>query len=319
MPRGTPRRCSALDARPHRRRDDEREEEQRDRIAAASRARARARRREPTTTVDDEGPESGLPHPYVLATRRKHKNRRQKDDGPHAAPRGADLLGIARGTRSFSRGPCARGLTLGRGLARLLRRRLPVMLVAPPLIALGALGAGLSVWRWERTRRRPDAPRAVRRPRHAAPASGRIRLARVATIEVEQACWAGVLGYGTLSAGDLESRSCRSRAAPVARARRAAPVEDAVPLSFRALCRTPVRVRALANLAAYACRRARRPRRARAQPQGRHRPAAAEHARLHHRTLRLRASPPSPSTRSTPRGSAATSSRCPRTPGSSSR
>ena len=56
-------------------------------------------------------------------------------------------------------------------------------------------------------------------------------------------------------------------------------------------------------------RRARRPRRPRAQPQGHHRPAAAERADLHHRALRLREVVASPSTRSTRRASGATSSR----------
>ena len=63
------------------------------------------------------------------------------------------------------------------------------------------------------------------------------------------------------------------------------------------------------NWLGYGPGRARRPRRPRAQPQGHHRPAAAERADLHHRALRLRASRASPSTRSTPRASAATSSR----------
>ncbi len=59
----------------------------------------------------------------------------------------------------------------------------------------------------------------------------------------------------------------------------------------------------------HGCRRTGRPRRPRAQPQGHHRPPAAEPPDLHHRPVRVRASRAWPSTRSTPRASAATSSR----------
>ncbi len=57
---------------------------------------------------------------------------------------------------------------------------------------------------------------------------------------------------------------------------------------FRAY-RTPVRVRcAWLNWAGYGSGTPRRPRREGAQPQGHHRPAAAEQARLHHRVVGLR-------------------------------
>ena len=51
-----------------------------------------------------------------------------------------------------------------------------------------------------------------------------------------------------------------------------------------------VRPPGLDSTAMAGCRRARRPRRPRAQPQGHHRPPAAERAGLHHRAVRLRAS-----------------------------
>ena len=100
--------------------------------------------------------------------------------------------------------PLARGLTLGLGGFVCFVVGWPVMLVAPLLIGLGALGAGLSVWRWERTRvvlttEKLFVVHGTLRRRAAA-----IRLDRVATIEVEQSLLGRVLGYGTLSAGELE-------------------------------------------------------------------------------------------------------------------
>ena len=100
--------------------------------------------------------------------------------------------------------PFARGLTLGLGGFVCFILGWPVMLAGPPLIALGALGAGLSVWRWERTRvvlttEKLFVVHGTVRRRAAA-----IRLDRVATIEVEQSLLGRLLGYGTLSAGELE-------------------------------------------------------------------------------------------------------------------
>ena len=100
--------------------------------------------------------------------------------------------------------PFARGLTLGLGGFVCFILGWPVMLAGPPLIALGALGAGLSVWRWERTRvvlttEKLFVVHGTLRRRAAA-----IRLDRVATIEVEQSLLGRLLGYGTLSAGELE-------------------------------------------------------------------------------------------------------------------
>ena len=69
----------------------------------------------------------------------------------------------------------------------------------------------------------------------------------------------------------------------------------------------------------YGPGRARRPRRQGAQPQGRHRPAAAPEADLRHRAVAAPASRASPSTRSTPRASGATSRASPPTRASSSR
>ncbi len=100
--------------------------------------------------------------------------------------------------------PLARGLTLGLGGFVCFVLGWPVMLAGPPLIGLGALGAGLSVWRWERTRvvlttERLFVVHGTLRRRAAA-----IRLDRVATIEIEQSLLGRLLGYGTLAAGDLE-------------------------------------------------------------------------------------------------------------------
>jgi membrane protein YdbS with pleckstrin-like domain len=100
--------------------------------------------------------------------------------------------------------PLSRGVILGLGGFVCFAVGWPVMLVGPPLIALGALGAGLSVWRWERTRvvlttEKLFVVHGTLRRRAAA-----IRLDRVATIEVEQSLVGRLLGYGTLSAGELE-------------------------------------------------------------------------------------------------------------------
>lgn len=80
----------------------------------------------------------------------------------------------------------------------------PLMLAGPPLLALGALGAGLSVWRWERTRvvvttQKLFVVHGTLRRRAAA-----VRLGRVATLEIDQTLFGRLLGYGTLIAGDLE-------------------------------------------------------------------------------------------------------------------
>jgi uncharacterized membrane protein YdbT with pleckstrin-like domain len=80
----------------------------------------------------------------------------------------------------------------------------PVMILGPLLLTLGAVGGGLAVWRWERTKVVVTSEKlfvvhgTVRR-RAAA-----VRLARVAAVEVEQTVLGRLLGYGTLVAGDLE-------------------------------------------------------------------------------------------------------------------
>jgi uncharacterized membrane protein YdbT with pleckstrin-like domain len=80
----------------------------------------------------------------------------------------------------------------------------PVMVVGPVLLTLGALGAALAVWRWERTRvfvttEKLFVVHGTIRRRAAA-----VRLARVPAIEIEQTVLGRLLGYGTLIAGELE-------------------------------------------------------------------------------------------------------------------
>jgi uncharacterized membrane protein YdbT with pleckstrin-like domain len=80
----------------------------------------------------------------------------------------------------------------------------PVMIVGPVLLTLGALGGGLAVWRWERTKvivttEKLFVVHGTVRRRAAA-----VRLARVPAVEVEQTVLGRLLGYGTLVAGDLE-------------------------------------------------------------------------------------------------------------------
>jgi membrane protein YdbS with pleckstrin-like domain len=80
----------------------------------------------------------------------------------------------------------------------------PVMIVGPVLLTLGALGGGLAIWRWERTKvvvttEKLFVVHGTVRRRAAA-----VRLARVPAIEVEQTVLGRLLGYGTLVAGELE-------------------------------------------------------------------------------------------------------------------
>ena len=98
--------------------------------------------------------------------------------------------------------------------------------------------------------------------------------AKVSTVELEQ----------SLSAGSLARDGRRGR--PRDRLR-AAPREVCA-LVQNAPASLYERVFARYNGRQYGCRRARRPRRPRAQPQGHHRPPAAEPPDLHHRAVRLR-------------------------------
>jgi uncharacterized membrane protein YdbT with pleckstrin-like domain len=80
----------------------------------------------------------------------------------------------------------------------------PLMVLGPILLILGALGGGLAVWRWERTKvvvtsQKLFVVHGTIRRRAAA-----VRLARVPAIEIEQTLLGRLLGYGTLVAGDLE-------------------------------------------------------------------------------------------------------------------
>ena len=80
----------------------------------------------------------------------------------------------------------------------------PWMVVAPALIAVGALGAGLSVWRWERTRLVVTTERLVVRHGTLRRRTAQVSLAGLGAVEVEQSLLGRALGYGTLAAGDLE-------------------------------------------------------------------------------------------------------------------
>jgi uncharacterized membrane protein YdbT with pleckstrin-like domain len=100
--------------------------------------------------------------------------------------------------------PLARALTVGFVGFVCFALGWPVMVAGPPLLALGALGAALSVWRWERTRvvvttEKLFVVHGTFRRRAAA-----VRLARIATLEIDQPLVGRLLGYGTLIAGDLE-------------------------------------------------------------------------------------------------------------------
>ena len=80
----------------------------------------------------------------------------------------------------------------------------PFMLAGPPLAPLAAVSAFLAGWRWEHTKvvvttEKLFVVHGTLRRRAAA-----VRLARVATIEVEQSLLGRLLGYGTIVAGELE-------------------------------------------------------------------------------------------------------------------
>jgi uncharacterized membrane protein YdbT with pleckstrin-like domain len=100
--------------------------------------------------------------------------------------------------------PLARALALGVVGFVCFAIGWPVMLVGPPLIAVGALGSGLSVWRWERTRvvvttERLCVVHGTLRRRVAS-----VHVEAIGAIEVEQSVIGRLLGYGTLAAGELE-------------------------------------------------------------------------------------------------------------------
>ena len=80
----------------------------------------------------------------------------------------------------------------------------PLTLVGAALLAIAALVAVAAVWRWDRTHvvltsEKLFVVHGVVRRRAAA-----VRLARVGTVEVDQTLLGRLLGYGTISAGDLE-------------------------------------------------------------------------------------------------------------------
>jgi len=80
----------------------------------------------------------------------------------------------------------------------------PASLAGTVLLVLAAAAAVGSVWRWDRTHVVVTTDKlfvvhGLLRRRAAA-----VRLARVATVEVEQSLLGRLLGYGTVVAGDLE-------------------------------------------------------------------------------------------------------------------
>jgi membrane protein YdbS with pleckstrin-like domain len=100
--------------------------------------------------------------------------------------------------------PLGRGLALGVGGFVAFALGWPWMVAGPPLLALGALGAALSVWRWERTRLVVTTERLVVVHGTLRRRAASVRLGRIATIEIEQSLIGRLLGYGTLIAGELE-------------------------------------------------------------------------------------------------------------------
>jgi membrane protein YdbS with pleckstrin-like domain len=101
-------------------------------------------------------------------------------------------------------GPFARALALsGLGLVALWLGW-PLSAAGAVLLALGALLAVRAVWRWERTHvvvttEKLFVVHGTLRRRAAA-----VRLGRVGAVELEQTLLGRLLGYGTVTAGELE-------------------------------------------------------------------------------------------------------------------
>lgn len=101
-------------------------------------------------------------------------------------------------------GPFARALALsGLGLVALWLGW-PLSAAGAVLLALGALLAVRAVWRWERTHvvvttEKLFVVHGTLRRRAAA-----VRLGRVGAVEIEQTLLGRLLGYGTVTAGELE-------------------------------------------------------------------------------------------------------------------
>jgi hypothetical protein len=100
--------------------------------------------------------------------------------------------------------PVVRAVAFGLGGFACFLLGWPWMVVAPPLIAIGAIGAGLAVWRWERTKVVVTTEKLFVVHGTLRRRSASLHLGRIATVEVEQSLTGRLLGYGTLVAGELE-------------------------------------------------------------------------------------------------------------------
>ena len=101
--------------------------------------------------------------------------------------------------------PVGRGLALGVVGFACFVLGWPWMLAAPPLLGLGAVGAALSVWRWERTRIVVTTERLVVFHGTLRRRLATVPLAGIGAVEVEQSLLGRALGYGTLATGEFES------------------------------------------------------------------------------------------------------------------
>ena len=223
-PRGMPRRCERLDARAHRRRDDEAEEEQRDEQLQLPERERERRRSRPTTSVATTALRAVSFIAGVSRRAQETGNRPRRLMVPCGAPQEHDVLGVAA-ARGRARAAARAGARARGGGVRVLRDRLAGDARRAAADRLGALGAGLSVWRWERTR-------VVVTTEKLFVVHGTLRR-RVAAVRVDcdrrrsrssRASSAGCSATGRSSPESSRSRSSRTAASDAGRApRRVAP------------------------------------------------------------------------------------------------
>lgn len=101
-------------------------------------------------------------------------------------------------------GPLARASLLGAGGCALLAAGWPLSVAGAAGLALAALVAVRAVWRWDRTRLVVTSEKLVVMHGTLRRRAAAVRLSRVGAVELEQSVLGRLLGYGTVTAGELE-------------------------------------------------------------------------------------------------------------------